>query len=67
MPVSSASQCQSTFGMNGMEWRFAGGAPIPVNPKAPPPDNNTITITGNISVKIYGSHAYHIRTFLSRD
>ena len=52
---------------NGMEWRFAGGAPIPVNPKAPPPHNNTITITGNISVNFFGSHAYHIRTFLSRD
>ena len=52
MPVSSASQCQSTFGMNGMEWKFAAGAPIPVNPKAPPQHNNTIPITGNISVTI---------------
>jgi len=67
MPVSSASQCQSTFGMNGMEWRFAARAPIPVNPKAPPQHNNTIPITGNISVTIYGSHVYHIRTFPSRD
>jgi hypothetical protein len=47
--------------MNGMQWRFVGGAPMPVNAKAHLQHNNTFTLTGNIYVQISGSHAYHIR------
>ena len=36
--------------MSGIQWRFMGGAPIPVKPKANPPQ--TITITGTIRNKM---------------
>jgi hypothetical protein len=38
--------------MSGIQWKFMGGAPLPVTPKANPPQTNTITGTQAIRNKM---------------
>jgi hypothetical protein len=46
--------------MNGKQWRFMAGAPMPAKPQAHPPPTNTM-ITGNIMHNMMMDVCFKIR------